>query len=56
MLLQSDGDASLLSRTNYVANLQVLVAELEASKDLNHKVIFDETTQGRSIKFIFVLN
>jgi hypothetical protein len=38
MLLQADGDASLLSRSNYLANLQVLIAELDASKDLNQKV------------------
>jgi hypothetical protein len=43
MLLQADGDASLLSRNNYLANLQVLIAELDASKDLNQKV-------GTSIK------
>ena len=41
MHLHSNGDQSLMSRKNYVENLGVLIAELDASKDLNRKVSVD---------------
>jgi hypothetical protein len=38
VLFSPGGDSTLIDRGNYKANVQILIAELDAAKDLDKKV------------------